>query len=258
MENRVSSLLGRNVSLVLIPIVMDLTTFFLGLMTTGFWGESKLTFKLILNVGIPSIAQILEQNIMAGALNFNIGQFSSFGVAIILFLVFFIAGAFIEAGFIGLVFELAAKEQSPTLDLFMDYAQRFWVRMLGLRLIILVITLLGMLLAIPFSILGALAFMIFIVLRIRYIYWEFTIVSEDMTVAAAFQQSRRYYEHRTPELTNVIIAMVLINFLASLLVNLFWSPLIVFLGIFIYNYIATGLQLALMDSKPWLGGIALE
>lgn len=53
MINRAFNTLKRGLGLVLIPILMDIISFVLGLMTTGFWGESKITLKLALEVGMP-------------------------------------------------------------------------------------------------------------------------------------------------------------------------------------------------------------
>ena len=249
MINRAFSDLNRNLGLVLIPILMDLASFILGLMTTGFWGESKVSLKLALDVGLPSISTIMEQNVLAGGVNIGPDGALPGGIALFFALLFFLLGAFMEAGFIGLLYE-AAKDNAPSLDSFLSCAKKFWLRFLGLRLIVFLFTILGGLLALLLSIIGVIAFLvIFIVLRVKYIYWEFTMVSEDMGISEAFSRSRVYYANRTPELTSIILFMFAANFIAGLIVNLLWNPIAVFLAIPIYCYVATAVHLALMYNK---------
>jgi len=259
MINRAFTALGKNISLVIVPVIMDLASLFLGLVTAGFVGESSVEFKFTLNVGVPSIANVLEQKSMAGGLDFNLaGGSGSEGIALLLFLVFFIAGAFVEAGFIGQVYELA-KTKSPSVQSFLDYANRFWLRFLGLRLLILAVSFFGAFFSILFGFIGFLTFLIlFTVLRIQYIYWEFTLLSEDLALMEALRLSRQHYNNRTPELAGVLVAILVVNFLASLVFNMLWTPMVIFIGIFIYNYLATALQLALMLSKPGLTDSSIQ
>ncbi|MDD2211353.1 MAG: hypothetical protein PHN71_08570 [Candidatus Cloacimonetes bacterium] len=249
MINRAFSALSRNFYLILIPILMDLTSFIFALVTTGFWGESKVSLKLALDVGLPSISSIFDQNVLVSGVNINQTGALPGGIALILVLLFVLLGAYLEAGFIGLLHEVA-KDNVPSLDTFVSYAKRFWLRFLGLRLIIFVFSLLGVFLAMLLSIIGVIAFLvIFLILRIKYIYWEFTMVSEDMGISEAFSRSRMHYENRNPELSSIIISILVANFIAALIVNLLWTPVVVFISIPIYCYVATALQLALMYNK---------
>jgi len=249
---RAFSALARNYHLVLVPVAMDIVAFFLGLMTIGFWGESKFSFKLTLTVGVPSIGDVLDQNFMAGGFTFNTDTGFA-GPALLIFVLFLIIGAFVEGGFLGLLYELAGKGESPTLKMFAGYGQRFWGRFIGLRLLMLLVMTAGMFAAVLLNIIGVLAYLVgFIVLRILYIYWEFTIVAEDNGVLDAFHNSRRHFDNRSPELSGIILTIFFANFLAGLIFNMLWTPVFIFAGIFIYGYVATGLQLALMFSLPGL------
>ncbi|HCX78158.1 MAG TPA: hypothetical protein DG577_01970, partial [Firmicutes bacterium] len=51
------------------------------------------------------------------------------------------------------------------------------------------------------------------------------------------------------ELSSIIISILVANFIAALIVNLLWTPVVVFISIPIYCYVATALQLALMYNK---------
>ena len=56
---------------------------------------------------------------------------------------------------------------------------------------------LGGLLALLLCIIGVIAFLvIFLIFRIKYIYWEFTMVSEDLGISEAFSLSRVHYANR--------------------------------------------------------------
>jgi hypothetical protein len=251
MLNRAFSTLNRNLGLILIPIFMDLASFLLGLMTIGFWGESKVHLKLALDVGLPSIATVLEQNVLASGFSFNFGDgVGAWGFAFLLFLLFFVLGAYCEAGFIGLLYQAVAKDAPSTLDTFLYYGNRFWLRFLGLNLLVFLVTIVGGLMAMLLFVFGVIAFLvIFLILRIKYIYWEFTIVSEDMGVLEAFNRSKMHYNNRSPEMAIIIIKILVANFIAALIVNFLWSPVMIFIAIPIYSYVATGLQLALMCNK---------
>lgn len=246
MVNRAFGALGRNPGLVIIPVVMDLLSFVLGLALIGYYGEPRVTLKLALDIGLPSISTVLENTVMAGGFYPDLG-----GAALLLFVLFFVLRAFVEAGFFGLVVQLAKLDEPPTMQNFMDYAQRFWLRFLVLNLLVFGVVLAGILLTAVLWFIGLLASIIgFIVLRVLYIYWELTLVSEDLGVVEAFSRSRQHFDNRTPELTQVIIAMLAVNLVAGLFLNLLMHPVVTFLGIFIYNYAATGMILALMNSKP--------
>lgn len=256
MVSRAFSALNRNPGLALAPILMDLTSFLLGLMTIGFWGESQLSLKLALDVGMPSISTILEKNVLASGVNFDLFGGGIEG-SILLALLLLLLSAFVEAGFIGLLYELA-RDNAPSMPAFASYAKRFWLRILGLRLLVFVFTIVGGLLAMLLSIFGVLAFLvIFLILRVNDIYWEYTMVSEDIGIAEAFHLSRMYFVNRPEELSGIIIDIFLVNFIAALVVNLLWNPVVIFITIPFYCYVSTALQLALMKSKLDLGDLPL-
>ncbi|MTI96283.1 MAG: hypothetical protein FH749_12540 [Firmicutes bacterium] len=246
------STLTRNLGLFIVPVVMDLISFLMGLATVGFVGEAAFTFKFSVNVGLLSIADILEHYVMMNGLVFNLDEgLGIMGPALLLFAVFMIFSAFVEAGFVGLLYDVV-RRQSVSSGQFFAYAGRYWPRFLGLRLLILAFIFIGGLVsALVLSILGVLLFLVvFVILRIRYIYWEFTIVSEDMGVIDAFTRSREHFANRSHHLAGVIITILVSNFIFGLIFNGIWHPVVVFVGIFIYGYVASGLQLALMFTKP--------
>lgn len=246
MVNRAFQALGKNPGLAIVPVAMDLLSFVLGFMFIGFIGEPRVSLKLTLDIGLPSVSTVLENTVMADVLHFDSG-----GAALLLFIFFFVLGAFVEGGFFGLLIQLAKMDEAPTLQNFLDYAQRFWLRFLGLKLIVFLVAMAGLFLASLLWIVGILAYVIgFIILRVLYIYWEVTLVSEDLGIGEAFNRSRQYLDKRSPELTQVVMAMLAVNLVAALFLNLLMFPVVIFVGIFIYNYVATGMLLALIFTMP--------
>lgn len=106
MISRAFNALNRSLGLVLIPIIMDIVSFGLGLMITGFWGGSKVTLKLVLDAGLPSISSVIERNVFP-VLTFDFGGGDPGTGALAIGLLMFFVGAFAEAGFIGLLYERA-------------------------------------------------------------------------------------------------------------------------------------------------------
>ena len=254
MVNRAFTTIRHNLSLIVAPVLLDIFALFLGLVTTGFWGEPQLAFKFLIDVGVPSISNILQQNVLAGGVDIS-EVIESDGSVLLVMLVFFFLGALIEGGFIGSIYEMALGEP-PTVAKFISYAKKYWGRFLMLRLLISVVLFLGIIVAASLALFGLLAFTIaYIVFRIKYIYWEFTIVAEDLGVIDAFRRSNQHFKLRALEFSSVIILMLAVNFLAGLVFNLFWNPIVLFLGIFIYAYFGTSLQLALMYTKPGSSGL---
>lgn len=124
------------------------------------------------------------------------------GLVVLLFTL--ILFSFAEAGFIGQLYQLATNGSSPTGEIFFSYARRFWLRFLGLQLLLTVVVFLGLYVSMLLGVIGALAYVVgFLVLRIRYIYWEFTIVTEDLDIFTAFTRSRQLYDQRSSELAVV-------------------------------------------------------
>lgn len=242
--------LNQHLSLAAYAIVVDLIGFFITLGLIGFSGENKFTLKFAIETGLPSISSVIDQNYATGGINFqlignNAGEITSF--VFLTFILFLIIGSWIQAGFIGLLHEVV-RHNRGSFGLFMDYARRFFIRMLGLEiLIILFMIVTTAILLVLLNIVGAILLIIlFIVLRILLIYWEFTIVVEDLGVREAFSRCREHFRNREEHTMQVIIAILLTSMVFGLLVNGLWHPVVLFFAIFGYGYIATGLQVALM------------
>lgn len=247
------SLLLKNLGLVLVPVLMDLASFILVFFTIGFVGESTFRLTPALTVGVPSVGDILNQKIIYSGLQ-SVDQsvlLNQTGIILLISLITMVLGAFANAGFIGLLHETAKKNATPSAGSFFRYASRYGLRLLGLNIVISVVAILGIILGLLLFIVGALVFLvIFIILRVKYIYWEFTIVAEDLGILDAFGRSRELYDQRSPELASVLWTIVGANLIFGVVFNLVWHPIFLVLGIFVYGFAATGLQLALMLTMP--------
>lgn len=247
MISQAFSILGRNKSLAMYPIVLDLISFLVGIGVTGFHGESKITLKLALDVGLPSISSLLDRQLMVNGVHFSLQDPSLPMILVLLFVVFLCIGVFLQGGFIGLLYE-AGRGMRISSDMFLTYAKKFWLRFLALELLVFFfMSFAGGLLILGLGMLGALLFMIFfLVVRILYLYWEFTIVVEDCGIGEAFTRSREHFRNRVPETTSVIISIIGMNAAFALVVNALWNPLVFIVTLVVYGYVATGLQMALM------------
>lgn len=241
--------LSRVKGLAMYPIFFDLTAFIIGLAIVGFHGTSKFTLKFSLNTGLPSISNVVDQSLMANGMIFSTNGAAIPAVMILAFIVFLPLGSFIQGGFIGLLYNLVFVSETVSFREFMNYGKKYWLRFLILQLIIMAVLILGILLAIVLSIIGALLFLIgFFILRIHYIYWEFTIVVEDLSVREAFIKSREYFTNRVSDTVSIILSIIGLNLLFGILVNSMWNPVVFFISILAYGYLASGLQIALMMS----------
>ncbi len=242
--------LNQHLSLAAYSIVTDLIGFFFSLGLTGFPGESKFTLKFAIETGLPSIASVIDQKYATGGLNLQLigndaGTTTSF--IFLTFIFFLIVGSWIEAGFIGLLHEVVQNNR-VSFHQFLEYGRRFFLRMLGLEIfIILFMIITTAILLLILNFVGAiLMIVLFIILRILYIYWEFTVVVEDLGVWEAFTRCREHFRNREEHTVQVIIAILFTGMVFGLVVNGLWHPVVLFLAIFGYGYIATGLQVALM------------
>ncbi|QHW33306.1 hypothetical protein GZH47_22605 [Paenibacillus rhizovicinus] len=237
--------------LVGLPVAIDGLSVLVGILMNGFHGSSHLTFKFALQMGMPSISAVAEQRFMAGTVQLNAGggiHAGSVASVLLVLLGFLLIQAFFQGGYIGLLRE-AVHERPISLGVFGKYGRRFFGRMLLLNLLVLGLMLIG----------GSLAFVVlhgagavislvaFLILRVWFVYLEFTLVAENCTIVQAFPRALRAFRNRTGATASLIVKAVLLNVLFGLLINAVWVSLIFFLLLFLYDYIFAGMQLAFME-----------
>lgn len=240
--------LNRVKALVLYPIMLDFIAFLLGIAIVDFPSTSTFTLQFSLNPGLPSINHVIEQNVMVNNGLYFSSDPDAFPMAMLFTSIFFLLiGAFIQAGFIGLLYHAIFTQGRISFQTFLKYGSRFWSRLLLVEVIVIVVMIVGGLFTIPFGLYGIVAFLLALfILRILFIYWEFTIIVEDISVIHALKRSWQYFRNRVPETMNVIVTILLLNLLVSFLVNSIWNIVTFVLAIFVYGYLATGLQVTLM------------
>ncbi|MBM7566830.1 hypothetical protein [Paenibacillus sacheonensis] len=237
--------------LVGLPVAIDGLSALTGILMNGFHGSPHLAFKLALQMGLPSVSAVTEQRFMAGTVQMNADGGLSAGsaaAAVLVLLAFLLVQAFFQGGYIGLLRQ-AANERSISLRVFYAYGMRFFGRFLLLNLLVLALLLVGGGLAVyvlhGFG--AVVSLLAFLILRVWFVYLEFTLVSENCSILQAFPRALRAFGDRTGATTSLIVKAVMLNILFGLLINAVWISFFFFLLLFLYDYIFAGLQLAFME-----------
>lgn len=243
--DRYYKLLRQYTLLYALPIVYDFFSFFLGTFLMGFWGASTLSIKLALQPGLPSVAPILEHNVLASGISLTHPQG---GFVFLTFLLLLLTGAFLQAGYIGWLLEVARGNELSR-GTFLSAGRRCWLRMLIVSLFLLMLSFLGLFAAGPLRGYGVTLVMVgMVIFRICFIFWEFTIVAENLSAGDGFFRCLQYFRRQTPATAKIIGYLLLLGLGFGLFVNFAWHPIAVFATILAYNFSAAALQLALMDS----------
>jgi hypothetical protein len=247
------SRLANNKLLIVFPIAFDLLALMYSLLFSGFYGESKFSIKFTIDVGMPSIASIIDQqvnfNFMVNGVNFHPSMIEPSLQLILLLIIGLLITAFLQAGYIGLLKDVALGK-TLSFNNFMNYGKKFWISyVIVVSLWIAALVVSFFLLVIPLQSFGMLIFIVLLfTFRILFIYWEFTIIVDNVSVFEGLQKCRVYFTNRTNNLFPILFATLAFNFLLGIFVNAFWNPFILIFFIFIYGYAASGFQIALMLS----------
>jgi len=248
--------LSQNLMLFVLPLVLDAALFVYGLSQHGFGAGTKMSFKIALTVGLPSVGQILDRPVVADPLTLPLsGGAIISGTVLLAMLVFLVVSAFIQAGYVGLLQDAAGNGRTE-ISRFFQYGSEFFVRFFLLNLLIFVFFLIagGLLIAV-FRMAGVFLFLlVFLILRVMFVYLEFTIVTDNLPLGQAFSRSLGYFRRRVPETVTVIAAILILNFVFALLMNAVWQLPVFLVLTLIWLYLAAGLQLALMMSLQKIQG----
>ncbi|XEC95861.1 hypothetical protein AB6A23_04635 [Paenibacillus tarimensis] len=242
-------MLNRNMIILVIPVMLDVAALAAGLSRVSFYGDPAPPFKIIFETGLPSLSHILEHPVLINTMKFAVYHQGPTLLTWLLIFVFIIVQSFFQGGFIHLLYVIA-KGESPAAYTFLSYCTRFGTRFFFLYFILLffqmsVVTLLALFLQ-YIGMFAALA--IFILLRILLIYFEFTLVIHHASFGEALKISCQYFKHRIKETYIALLSFFLVGGILGYALHMFWSLKAVIAFIFIYAYIMTGIQLALMMS----------
>ncbi|CAM4122936.1 hypothetical protein L1N85_06190 [Paenibacillus alkaliterrae] len=236
--------LYRQLWIVSFPIILDTVSFMAGWYMIGFTGESRLSWRVILEMGMPSVSHLFNTPLLANQIEFlnNAGKpsFAWIAVALIMLL-----SAYAQGGFISALWNMTERK-TATFKSFIRDGRKHWIRFIGLYVMIMLAKIaVTSLLVLLFGIAGTLvSLLFFIVMRVLFIYLEFTMVIDRMSIGAALRQSRRYMKLSGPQTTALILAMFLISGAISVIIHWIWQPVAIVTGIVVYAYLMTAIQLA--------------
>ncbi|WP_152395212.1 hypothetical protein [Paenibacillus guangzhouensis] len=232
--------------LILCPIALDLLAFVLGLALVGFVGTPMISYRLILEMGVPSVSYLINIPLLPNQLQFmNLPGVPTIGWAVVIAMLLLMT--FAQGGYISTLRQ-AALGETATLGQFMRDGRAYGIRFVFLYLMIMfaktaVTTLLVML----FQEIGLfLALVVFIVLRILFIYLEFTIVLDRSQLGTALHRSWQYFKQSWVKTMLLVLGLFVPSGLMSTLIHQWWSPYAVLVGIVISAYVISAIQLALM------------
>lgn len=239
-------LLVRNPLIIMYPIILDALSFIIGLMIVGFIGVPSLSIRLILEMGIPSVSYVSNIPQLINQMQFMGDTVSVRAWIPVIFMLLLMA--FAQGGYIASLRNVV--EGSPiSIGQFMKDGKKYAVRFIFLFMIITAAkTAITTLLAAFLGVIGLfLSLVIFVVLRIIFIYVEYCIVVDQLNVDAAFRQSRRYFQALSFNTSGIIIVMMISSGVISLLLHYLWSPAAVVVAIPICAVVLGVVQIAFMQ-----------
>jgi len=239
-------LLFRNPLIIMYPIILDALSFVIGLMIVGFIGIPSLSIRLILEMGIPSVSYVSNIPQLINQMQFMGDTVSVRAWIPVIFMLLLMA--FAQGGYIASLRNVA--EDSPiSIGQFMRDGKKYAVRFIFLFMIIAAAkTAITTLLVALLGVNGLfLSLVVFVVLRIIFIYVEYCIVVDQLNVDAAFRQSRRYFQASTFNTSGIIITMMISSGVISLLLHYLWSPAVVIIAIPVCAVVMGVIQIAFMQ-----------
>lgn len=239
-------LLVRNPLIIMYPIILDALSFIIGLMIVGFIGVPSLSIRLILEMGIPSVSYVSNIPQFINQMQFMGDTVSVRAWIPVIFMLLLMA--FAQGGYIASIRNVV--DGSPiSFGQFMKDGKKYAVRFIFLFMIITAAkTAITTLLAAFLGVIGLfLSLVIFVVLRIIFIYVEYCIVVDELNVDAAFRQSRRYFQASSFNTSGIIIVMMISSGVISLLLHYLWSPAAVVIAIPICAVVIGVIQIAFMQ-----------
>lgn len=240
--------LNSNLTIILVPIILDAAALWAGLSLAGFSGQPKWSLKLLLDMGLPTVSHLSNMLLMANSIDF-LKLFASemSVVALITVFLMLIVYCLVQGGYIASLHVIATTGEMSFKHFFRS-SKAFFLRFATYYITVFLakISITLGLVAI-FGVVGLfLSLLVFIVLRILFIFLEFTIVVDRLSWDQVLGQSRAYLKSSLFRSGAVILVMYVSSGMLSLLLHRFWSPAALIVGILSYSYVMSGIQLALM------------
>lgn len=240
-------LLNRHPGLAVYPIALDFLGFVLGLWLIGFGGDSGLSFQIVLGMGLPSVHHSLDVPLFAGGLNLLENAAVKPAYALPVVGAMMLLSAFAQGGYIAALWQTAEGKRFA-FSHYLRYGRDYWLRFALFNAIVYLgkmsCVMIG---AILLANIGpAAAFMMFVILRVLYAYAEFTLIVDNARLTSAFRNSFRYMKQCFVPTVLTMTVMFAAAGSIGMLVQWAWTPAAVALGIVVYGYVMSGIQLSLM------------
>lgn len=236
------------------PLILDWLFLLTALTVTGMTLTRTWSVELVVGPTLPTVDQLMaDANSLLGveveAAMANPGFFS---ILIVLFLIWMAVSIFMEAGYFYLIWR-GANDESTDLQTFLQGGKTFWFRFFLLYLLIFALILglglIGAIVIVPFGIVGLILMALgVLVVRLLFIYLEFTIIAEDTGIFDGIGQSYELFKaSRFSELIGFTVVMALTTGALGLSVNVVAEPYFLFLTAPVFVYVVTGFMFTLMQ-----------
>ncbi|MCJ7840797.1 hypothetical protein MUB24_07730 [Lederbergia sp. NSJ-179] len=238
----------RHWTIFIYPILFDLIGLALGLYFIGFYGKAITSVKLVLEMGLPSISHISNIPLFVNNFFFLTNPAEKTAFLAITLVIMLLVGAFLQGGYIRFLYMIVKKEEYSFFQFIKD-GKKYWLQFILLEVIVQLLRIgLTAFLIIFFPYIGSfISLMTFIILRILFIYLEFTIVIDHVSIPDALKLSRRYLRKSfLPSLT-VVMIMYLVTSSLSLVLHVRWTFSMVICVLLLYAYLMTLIQSVLMS-----------
>lgn len=233
-------------TLILIPILFDLLSFVIGWGIVGMDGKGRASIRLILEMGLPSAGHVSNIPVFANNLELlNSPNLPSNTWLIVIMMM--VIGAFLQGGYISCLYSIVNGKAYDFLQFLRD-GKKNWMQFIFLGIILL----LGKVavtsfLVLMFNIIGVFAALVFFIcLRILFIYLEFTMVVDRVSIAGALKISRGYLKNSLLLTFTFIFIMYATSSLISFLIHWFWGPLMMIGTVLVYGYVMSVIQTLFM------------
>lgn len=232
----------------LYPIILDVIALAIGIYLVGFIGKPMFSIKLILEMGFPSVSHISNISMFANQTTI-LNELDAVHVYVVLIVIILIMlRAFFQGGYIQYLSNII-KEKKYSFKQFMHAGRKYWLQFILLELVVYLLKIsLAAFLLLFFPLAGSVFTLFFLIgFRIIFIYLEFTIVEENVSIPVAVKRCRKYYFKSFYPTTALIIFMYLLTSLLSYLLHQYWSYAMIFGMIVIYAYVMTIIQAVFMQ-----------
>lgn len=234
--------------ILIVPILFDFLALAIGWAFIGFYGESFTSIRMILEMGMPSVSHISNIALLANNIDFinTPVELPSFMPIIVIIMI--IIAAFLQGGYIRTLYCII-RNQPLVISDFFKACKKNVLQFVILEIVVFLLKIgVTAFLVIFFQYIGAFAALVFfIVLRIIFIYLEFTIVVDKVSIPEALKLSRAHLGKTLPNTLPIVLIMYIISIIISFLLHKFWSPYIVIAIIIVYAYFMTIIQSIFMS-----------